>query len=132
MCRSVIRLPCERHRDFELVIVNEDTPELMSVFYPRIECISPTMNHEQHPDTMIDMMNQYWDRKGLAKTSLLMSYDTRNIYFMIYMNGQASKKWYMNDFSKPVRERLGCRNGTHHILHEMEMILAETCMDQLH
>ena len=126
MCRSVVRMPYEHHREFELVIVNEDAPELMSVFYPRLECVSPTMRHEQHPDTMIDTVNDYWERKG--SMSGLFANDTRNIYFLVYMNGQASKKWYINDFSNPVRERLGSHNGTHHILHEMELILAETCI----
>ena len=123
MCRAVVH----RHHEFEIVIVDEDDPELMSVFYPTIQCVSPTMRSLEHPDHVFETIRTFWNHKAsttqFASSSLT---NQRQIYFMIYMNGQVSRKWYLTDFSNVVKERLDGRANVARMLHEFELVLAET------
>jgi hypothetical protein len=127
MCRTVIDV---RRDNFEIALVNEHDAELISVIYPRIDClISPYLcteqqfNMEMDPDALVRRFNDRWKR--IPSTTQFVD-ASRDMYFMFYIREKVSSKWYVRDFPEYVQERLASHSQTHHVLSEMERVLSET------
>ena len=118
MCRAFLN-PGD---NFEIVIVNEHDGEMMSVIYPDTLAKHFTDTVGDEPEKMICLMN---DKFKIIPSTCQFVNDSRSIYFIFYVNGKSSKKWYMNDFALCIQNRLCSHTKNNNILKEMELVISE-------
>ena len=113
MCKQLV-MNCLK---YNIVIVDEDNAEELSSTFDILD--HPPVNLEQ-PDDFFSKLN-LWSMMFSSRFTFYNSY--RPIYFLFYVNENPSRKWYINELSPYIQERLNGHTHVHQILHEMDLIL---------
>lgn len=105
--------------EMEIVIINEDDLELVSVLLPNLYY----NHHHISPDELLNVINNKWKEES---TTRQFTNDERYIYIYLYNNLGGSMKWYIRDFCPYIKERLFAHSTTFQILCEFEKIITES------
>lgn len=119
----------ENDKGLEIIIYNETNVEIMSVVYNAFHWMSESyFLQPSDPDDVIYELNNRCH--GIPTTQCVE--DNRVVFFVFYLDGHPSSKWYLNDFSPHIKERLMLKTNTNMILNELEIIFDEflnTCLN---
>lgn len=103
--------------DMEIVIINEDDSELVSVLLPVCN-----YNHHLSADEILNRLNDKWKNEP---TTFQFANEERHIHICLYIGHDESKKWYIHQFYPYIKERLYAHSDTFQIVCEFEKIFAE-------